>query len=351
MNDEAIDNTMDNNISEYSDIAGDAISNGGGHVSDTISYHSVSDTILGLIFCFCILGAALYLSQMYNIEEREELAEAERNRVKAEKERIHGIETYRSKIAKVIDSYAIHLTNRSTSMLNCSRHAAVAANKTTNNNKNINRTIPNGNENEPIGTNTIKTVVSESEDDEDIDIDIDIEESSTGNNNRKLVSSSSNEDDNSTSTWTSNYDINDDQQEEEEEQQDQQQVSSTPSSPAMAIAITRSDLREAVSNNPCAFCLEPFHAGDDIVCCSNINIVRGQEQRKQKPHCFHQACSLDYLVSHSDGIHAPCPCCRKVLLSSSDDEGQRRKGGSLKHSHHSALTLPDLNVVEQPDNY
>ena len=99
---------------------------------------------------------------------------------------------------------------------------------------------------------------------------------------------------------------------------------------SVATTVTQANLREAVTDNPCAICLEPFRPGDDIVVCSNS--IFGK-----KPHIFHQECSLDYIVNHTDGINAPCPCCQNLLLPS---EEQRK--GCLKHSHQSALTLPEL---------
>jgi len=75
------------------------------------------------------------------------------------------------------------------------------------------------------------------------------------------------------------------------------------STPTITHAATR--LLQAVYDNPtCAICLEVFESDDPIIFCSN----------SIHPHCFHQECSLDYLCSHIDGVHAPCPLCRQPFL-------------------------------------
>merc|ERR1712176_990057 len=98
------------------------------------------------------------------------------------------------------------------------------------------------------------------------------------------------------------------------------------------------NLREAVTDNPCAICLEPFRSGDDIVYCSNNAIG-------QKPHVFHQACSYDYIINHSEGIQAPCPMCRKLLLPPED---QRK--GCFKNTHSLELTLPEEGGSDSVDD-
>merc|ERR1719343_223852 len=64
------------------------------------------DIILALVFGLSILVSALYMSRSYRVQEQRELAEAERNRIEEEKKKIEHMETYRSKITKVIESYA-----------------------------------------------------------------------------------------------------------------------------------------------------------------------------------------------------------------------------------------------------
>mmetsp|Transcript_52253 Transcript_52253/g.53236 ORF Transcript_52253/g.53236 Transcript_52253/m.53236 type:complete len:217 (-) Transcript_52253:143-793(-) len=84
----------------------------------------------------------------------------------------------------------------------------------------------------------------------------------------------------------------------------------TRTTPAIQIH-TATKLLQVVHENPtCAICLEVFESDDQLIFCSN-NI---------QPHCFRQQCSLDYLCSHIDGVHAPCPLCRQPFLLDGDDE-------------------------------
>jgi len=301
---------------------------------DTSVFDSFTgDKVLALLFCAVILTWSFYMSHSYNVEEREAQAEAERMAMEAEKEKIQKMETKRSKIAQIIDRYVVHLTNitsLSSVMSSSSRHDVGVLNTSfnssdvvNNNNKNYKTiTLPNGDEDEdedeefPVEMITIKNSDSATQETGDIE-----------------DSSNSNDDDNDDqfnmggeetsriripSTLTIDYG---DKTEDDDRPID--------SSLSINTSITLANLREAVMYNPCAICLEPFKAGEDVVCCSNT--IAGQ-----KPHVFHQACSLDYIVTHTDGIHAPCPCCRKHLLPF-----QKPLKGCLKHSH-SAMTLPEL---------
>jgi len=82
----------------------------------------------------------------------------------------------------------------------------------------------------------------------------------------------------------------------------QQILPNIPITPAIH---TASKLLKAVYDNPeCAICLEAFESDDNIIFCSNSII----------PHCFHQECSFNYLCSHTKGVQAPCPLCRKPFL-------------------------------------
>ena len=83
-------------------------------------------------------------------------------------------------------------------------------------------------------------------------------------------------------------------------------------------AVAASKLAQAVYDNPCAICLEAFDldSDDNIIFCSNVNT----------PHPFHQECSLDYLVSHVEGVAAPCPLCRQPFMYTHHHE-EEVKGG------------------------
>mmetsp|Transcript_46090 Transcript_46090/g.52030 ORF Transcript_46090/g.52030 Transcript_46090/m.52030 type:complete len:504 (+) Transcript_46090:149-1660(+) len=98
-------------------------------------------------------------------------------------------------------------------------------------------------------------------------------------------------------------------------------------------AVAASKLVQAVYDNPCAICLEAFvlESDDNIIFCSNVNT----------PHPFHQECSLDYLVSHVDGVAAPCPLCRQPFMYTQDHE-EEAKGGAALPSFPSALSLASL---------
>jgi len=273
---------------------------------------NVGTVVLGIVFSATVLLCGYFLSHDYSVSERRERAEAERNRLEDEKRRFQEAETYRSKIAKIIESYAIHLTNMtSRSVISpSSKHST--------------RQIPTGNDKDdeipPVESISI-TSDSSSEDPEDVEsssstesIDDDDDESITGEA-REYEGAT---------TIRSTLTI-------DQLQKDAECIPS--SSVSIATTMTRVNLREAVRDDPCPICLEPFQAGDDIVCCSN----NGNGKR---PHVFHQACALDYVINHTDGIEAPCPMCRKVLLPPEEKE----RKGCLKSSHNSALTLPELAV-------
>jgi hypothetical protein len=264
------------------------------------------------------------MSHNYQVVEREELAEAERNRIEAEKKEIQKQETYRSKMSKIIESYAIHLTNITSSMsMSVSRHNVANAGAY---NKNT-RSIPSGNEDDraPIGMITITSDDSSTDDDIEkesrfaIYIDDEDADSISGD-----VCETARD------TLRSTLTIDTSDQTTQDNECKERPLPSSSCSIATTGTLNRANLREAVTGNPCAICLEPFKPGDDIVCCSNN--ISGK-----KPHIFHQSCSLDYIVTHTEGISAPCPCCRKILLPTDE---QRK--GCLKHSHSSALTLPEL---------
>jgi hypothetical protein len=259
------------------------------------------DAVLGIIFCFCVLTTGIYMSHMYSSNERQEIAEEERHRVQAEIDKIKEIETQRIEIAKVINNYAISMTTITSSTTTRTRTLSSSLSSSKNN-----ITIPNGNEDdcnidEDLPTSTEnETTTNRSVISDDTGIIEDIEEQNT--NNAKI--------------YFHEEDVDDDQEKEEDD--DDEDISSS--------SIPASTLLKAVANNPCAICLDVFQNDDNIIFCSN-NILTG---RGGYPHCFHQKCSLDYIVSHTDGLQAPCPCCRKAILcsyiSKTDEEtGQQRQ--------------------------
>lgn len=275
--------------------------------------------ILGIVVGAATLAFVYQSSRNYIIGEREELAEAERNRLATDVAEVKKMEVYRSKIAKLIDSYAIHLTNMTSALSPSSRHnssCVIPSDKSRNK-----REIPDGSDSCDLPIESI-TITSHSSEE---DIEEDIEESrDDGQNDDEL--NSGNSCDTACDTLRSTLTI------EVVDQKRDEDAPPIPSSSSINSTIARDNLREAVVGDPCPICLEPFKAGDDIVCCSN-NIAG------QMPHIFHQACALDYVVTHPEGMQAPCPCCRNALLPS---EEQQRKRGCFRHSRHSALTLPEL---------
>jgi len=277
---------------------------------------SLSDSLLGLTFCLCLLGFGLYMAYLYRVSEREEIAEAEQRRIEEEKKEISEMESYRVKIVKAIESYAIHLTNMT------SRPTVQPASTI---DKCNHRTIPDGNDEEddgvPVETITVKTSISDDMDDIE---NTDFGESPLENIEDLASTPISIDASDCGSTDSDSYGYFEE--------------GPLPSSSSIITTVTHANLRKAVATDPCAICLEPFRAGDNVVCCSN-------NMNGQKPHIFHQECSLDYLLAHNEGLNAPCPCCRTLLVPS---EEQRK--GCLRHSYHSALTLPDLGGSDDSDS-
>mmetsp|Transcript_27299 Transcript_27299/g.63935 ORF Transcript_27299/g.63935 Transcript_27299/m.63935 type:complete len:313 (-) Transcript_27299:301-1239(-) len=287
---------IDNTMSHFND---NLIGNSNHNHNHNPHHVGVNDVVIGLIFSFAILACGLYLSHMYSVEEQEEIAAAEQIRIEAENKKIKDMESYRVKITNAIDCFSIRLTKMTSSRslpLSPSRHnVKVVADE-----ESDNRTVPSGSDDEEQETGTWAIKVTDIE----IPVSIDLTVSDPP------LSSSS-----------------------DEEQQDQPAIAASSSSLSLSSStrtMTRSNLRDAVTYNPCVICLDHFRPGDVIVCCSN-------NMNGQKPHVFHQACSLDYILSHNDGMKAPCPCCKRALLPS---ESQRK--GYLKHCQQSVLTLPEL---------
>eukprot|EP00533_Pseudo-nitzschia_delicatissima_P010595 CAMPEP_0116099928 /NCGR_PEP_ID=MMETSP0327-20121206/12026_1 /TAXON_ID=44447 /ORGANISM="Pseudo-nitzschia delicatissima, Strain B596" /LENGTH=321 /DNA_ID=CAMNT_0003591831 /DNA_START=26 /DNA_END=991 /DNA_ORIENTATION=- len=275
--------------------------------------------VLSLIIGTLFLGCVYLLSQNHVNSERRALAEAERNRIAEriaeETAEIDKMETQRSKISKIIDGYAIHLTNMTSALSPTSRQTTPIVLPDKSDSKKASSQIPDGSDEHDVPIETV-TISNHSSEDDLQDI-----EKSTDNIEDKDESISGHEQDPACDTLRPTLTI---------DASDQNAVK-IPSSSSITSTIDRAQLREAVTDNPCAICLEPFKAGDDIVHCSNTAL--------QRPHIFHQACSLDYVVSHPDGVKAPCPCCRQLLLPS---EEQQRKWECVRCSYGSALTLPEL---------
>lgn len=273
--------------------------------------HSAADIIVGLFFSVGVLASAIYSSRMHIIEERQEIAEAEQNRIEAETKHMKEIESYRVKIIKAIDSYKIRLTKYTSSSslaLSLPRH---------------NRTVPIGNdeEDEECPSHTSKTIASDDHEDTDTE---EIEQDLENNIRDTGIPTSIDTIPGESPVVSTTNDID-----EHEEQGPKIASLSPPSSSSMTI--TRSKLKDAVTYNPCPICLERFRPGDVVVCCSN-------NMNGQKPHVFHEACSLDYLVSHSDGMKAPCPICKRSFLPSENEQQMCR----FKRSQPSMLSLPEL---------
>ena len=268
--------------------------------TDNIGWHSNPGiTFLGAIIGTALLVYVCMMSRSYTAQEREELAEAERMQIAADMEKFQKMEKYRSHISKVVESYAIHLTN--------TRHNASVTSPSDKMSNNIQ--IPEGNDTHDVPIESITISISSDDDLEDIEASRDDE------GDDELISENA-----CTNCETMRSTLT---------------IGAAPSSSSVESTMTRSKMQEVVSCNPCPICLEPFKAGDDVVVCSN-------NHDGKTPHIFHQACSLDYILAHPQKIKAPCPMCRNLLVPS---EEKQRNEGCFRHVHRSALTLPDLDQV------
>lgn len=289
-------------------------------------HSSPATTVLGLVFCSIVLALAVRVSHKYTVGEREELAEAERHRAEEEKAKQREIETYRSMIAKILESYAIHLTNiTSRSSFSLSNHNEKDI-VLFDDSRHCTIDIPQGNEDEEIQVNAVSAKNNTSE-----EIVQDIEAAaSTGVGNEVIIDSMLPTSTDAACTVirptpTTTRETDDRIRDESKSSRSSSSSSSMSSS---RNTFTRTNLREAVNDDPCAICLEPFRPGDDIVYCSN-NVNGG------RPHIFHQECTYDYIVNHREGMQAPCPCCRTLLIPL---EGQRVR--QSENPSASALTMP-----------
>jgi hypothetical protein len=64
-------------------------------------------------------------------------------------------------------------------------------------------------------------------------------------------------------------------------------------------------------SNCCAICLEPYKAGECILCSSKDD---------ECPHVFHQDCVLKYLANVKSIDEMLCPCCRQHFCQFSKSE-------------------------------
>jgi len=285
----------------------------------------MSDKAMGLFLCAAMLASVVYMSHRYTVHEREEIAEAERRTIVEEKEKEQEIETYRSKIAKIIESYAIHLTKITSTVLSPSRHNAADIDVSNDVPDNVTerttstRQIISGSADEEM---EIDTIPVKSDSDEEVIDEVEAAVPMDNDNNEAVDIVSRNPCD----TICTTIDVENKIQEQESPTQPLSSSSNT-----RRIRITQEILLEAVIGDPCAICLDPFRPGDDIVCCSNN--VDGQ-----KPHIFHKACSYDYIVNHTEGIQAPCPCCRNLLVPP-----KKQRKGCFKNIHTLGLTLPEVD--------
>jgi len=139
------------------------------------------------------------------------------------------------------------------------------------------------------------------------------------------------------------------------------QQSSKSNNTKPIIQMPASKLVQAVQNDTCALCFHTFTADDTIIFCAN----------EHSPHCFHQECTLDYLVSQLDttgGVQAPCPLCHKPFMMccthKEEEEGKTRDtttgteaeeaedggGGTIILSHPSSLSLSGLLQSREEGN-
>jgi len=271
---------------------------------------SIRDKMLCTFFLIAVLMINCYGIHVYMTRrERAELEEEERRRIEqleSDERKVRASE--RNEIAKAIESYSISMTTLSSSS-----------------SSNKDRTIPNGNEeNLTERTKATKFVLSNDED------EIDDQSNEQNDNNNDDI------------------EVNDDDADIDKQNKAKNEFSSS---------ISASRFLKAVSNNPCMICLEAFKSDDSINLCSN-NVREGGNQEGY-PHCFHQECTLNYLVTHPEKLQAPCPCCRKVFLCSpttlttattvKEEEGAEESGigntvdtsreAAIIQSHHLSVPL------------
>jgi len=241
-----------------------------GHTDDGIN---IREKMSGLLFCLCILATGFYILYAYKKdkreEEKEEIRRLRETRIEAEVEKAKEKESKRTEIAEVLKGYGISMKSLIQSSMNVDIDDS-------------NMDVVN-----LTGKTTSSTVlVMDDDDSEIIDIKVPMVESKKKTN--LLI-----------------YDKDDNENKNENENEHKQVYNNVP---PIKIHIPVSKLLKAASDDLCAICLDVFELDNNIIFCSN-----------NKSHCFHQECSLDYLLSHTEGVQAPCPLCRKPFLCSSND--------------------------------
>jgi len=329
----------------------------------------VRDAILGCLFCASLLATCFYLSHQYTVGERTHEQEIEKRRLDEINRKLEEVESKRNEIASVIHGYArtmLSITNDDTDNENDD-----------DNNDDDSRTILHGN--------------NESEDDDDDDEDemIDIEaavepvmrlleldlEEDNDDDEEEVVAVNTN----NTTTNMNNTNLYFHEQEQYNNDNNNEGDNVEKEEVHTPVPIPASLLLKAADNNPCAICLEDFVPSDNIIFCSNHITTSNTSTTTTKggkhththtgyPHCFHEECSLDYMFSHTEGVQAPCPLCRKPFLCSMDNQqeeeeesketGARREGDStststtrgeggeerpMLPSHPSSISLSDLS--------
>jgi len=193
----------------------------------------------------------------------------------------------------------------------------------------------------------------------------------TENNNIMNTNTNTNTNTNITTTTTNSnlYVSNEGKGSEDSENDDEnEECDSVPvvPIPTSLVPIPASLLLQAAENNPCAICLEDFLPSDTIIFCSNHIVVTTNNNNKKNgpqqqttihntgsytPHCFHEACSLEYMFAHTAGVQAPCPLCRKPFLCSlyADDDGTNN---NHNHNHennnnHNSNSIPHRQEEEE----
>jgi len=328
---------------------------------------NVRDAILGCLFCSSVLATCFYLSHQYTVGERAHEQEVEKRRLDEINRKLEEVESKRNEIASVIHGYARTMLS-------------ITNDDTVNENDNIDddsRTILHGN--------------NESEDDDDDDEDemIDIEAVEPVMRLLELDLEEDNDDDeevvavntNNTTTNMNNTNLYFHEQEQYTSDNNNKGDDGEKEEVHTPVPIPASLLLKAADNNPCAICLEDFVPSDNIIFCSNHITTSNTSTTTTKggkhthththtgyPHCFHEECSLDYMFSHTEGVQAPCPLCRKPFLCSMDnqqeEEEQKKdraageeddststststtRGGvvrSMLPSHPSSISLSDLS--------
>jgi len=368
---------MDEGSEGYDEAQNNELDGDGGGDDGDGDGGSILIKALAFLFCIGILAAGFYMSFSY--QEKKRKVEVDRinsmrdARLKGEADKADEEELKRIKITEALKGCGISMSDMGNN------------NNSESSENDTDRTIPNGNEekkDEDRDSSTKKTTpldaplafarrrpsqgfdsavfsvgdrrpsyrenVTETLDAEDVDeeqfLDIeDIEEPSSTMevmNNNKTTNTNTNffgekQDEITRIPMNDDYDFDDDDDDEDDDIEENLKMNSTTTETNPPVKIPASKLVQAVYDNPCAICLEAFQieSDDTIIFCSNT----------KTPHPFHQECSLDYLVSHAEGVQAPCPLCRQPFMYTQEHEEEARGGDTnAVSSCPSSLSLKDL---------